>query len=335
MSVTSKSKTSILKACLLIGAIFATTGTGSAQELRKISIATSSASIPAGAARIAKEMGLYEKHGLVATATPMDTGSVATAGLLSGAVDFVTSGPSDVVMAQGRGQNVVALTSGYRGFAASIVISKAAAEKSGVSATAPINERLKALNGLKIASTTAGSTFTVGLKTATEGVGAKVDVVYMAQPAMIAAFQRGLIDGFTVSAPYYVQPVLSGSGVMWVSGPKGEFPKASAPANSSVLMVKREFAEANPELMKKVTAVFTDFWKAVEERPADVKAAIAKIWPDLDAKTIDMVFEVEAPGFKAKPLTVDEMRHEIAFMKLGGIDLPQADRLNPAAMLFP
>jgi ABC-type nitrate/sulfonate/bicarbonate transport system substrate-binding protein len=250
-------------------------------------------------------------------------------------VDFVASGPSDVVMAQGRGQNVVALTSGYRGFAASIVISKVAADKAGVSGTSPISARLKALDGLTIASTSAGSTFTVGLKTAAESAGAKVNVVYMAQPAMVAAFQRGIIDGFTVSAPYYVVPVTNGSGVMWVSGPKGEFPKMSAPANSSVLMAKREFAEANPDLIKRVTAVFSDFWKAIDERPADVKAAIAKLWPDLDAKTIDIVFEAEAPGFKAKPLTIDDMQHEIDFMKLGKIELPHGDRLNPAAMLFP
>jgi ABC-type nitrate/sulfonate/bicarbonate transport system substrate-binding protein len=327
--------TSIIRAGTVATAVLAISGSVSAQELRAITIGTSSASIPAGAARIAKELGLYEKHGLVAKVTPLDTGAVATAALLSGALDFVTSGPSDVVVAQGRGQDIVALTSGYRGFAASIVISKAAAEKSRVSASAPINDRLKALNGLKIASTSAQSTFTVGLRSSAESVGAKVDVVYMAQPAMIAAFERGIIDGFTVSAPYYVQPVLTGSGLMWVSGPKGDFPKMTSPANSSVLMVKRDFAAANPDLMKRVTSVFTDFWKVVEERPLDVKAAIAKIWPDLDTKTIDLVFETEAPGFKAKPLTVEDMRHDIEFMKNGGIDLPQADRLDPAKMLFP
>jgi ABC-type nitrate/sulfonate/bicarbonate transport system substrate-binding protein len=124
-----------------------------AEELRKIHVATSSASIPAGAARIANVLGLYEKHGLSATVTPMDTGSVATSGLLAGALDFVTSGPSDVVLAQANGQELVALTNGYRGFAASIVISKAAAQKAGIPPTAPIPERFKALDGLKIAST--------------------------------------------------------------------------------------------------------------------------------------------------------------------------------------
>lgn len=319
---------------IFLAALFLTAAV-QAQELRQITIATSSASIPAGAARIAKEMGLYEKHGLQAKVTPMETGSVATPALVSGAIDFATSGPSDVVMAQSRGQKLVVLTSGYRGFAASVVLSKTAAEKAGVSPNAPIAQRLKALDGLRIASTSSGSTFTVAVKTAAESVGAKANFVYMAQPAMIAAFRRGLIDGMTVSAPYYIAPIAEGLGYIWISGPKGEFPSKNSPVNSSVLITRRDFAEANPDLMKRVTAVFEDLWKAFDERPAEVRAAMAKLWPEVDAKTLDAVLQAEAPAFKAKPVTAADMAHDIAFMKLGGVPLPQGDQLNPAAMLFP
>jgi ABC-type nitrate/sulfonate/bicarbonate transport system substrate-binding protein len=306
-----------------------------AQQPRAITIVTSSASIPAGAARIAKELGLFDKYGLQAKVTPADTGSVASAALISGAVDFVTTGPSDVVSAQGMGQKVVALTAGYRGFAATLVLSKAAVEKVKVSPTAPVAARLKALDGLTIATTSASSTFAVGPKSAVEGVGAKMNFTYMAQPAMVAALKRGVIDGFIASAPFYLQPIIDGSGVIWIQGSKGEWPPKSAPVNSVVVIVKRDFADANPELMKRVTSVFMDLWKAMDERPADVKAAMAKLWPDLDAKTLDLVFESEAGGFKAKPVTVEDMAQEIAFMKLGGVNLPQMDRLNPAEMIYP
>jgi ABC-type nitrate/sulfonate/bicarbonate transport system substrate-binding protein len=319
----------------LVAALFATACALHAQQPRSITIVTSSSSIPGGAARIAKEMGLFGKHGIEAKVTPADTGSVASAALISGAVDFVTTGPSDVVSAQGRGQKVVALTSGYRGFAATLVLSKAAAEKVRVSPTAPVAERLKALDGLTIATTSAGSTFAVGPKSAVEGVGAKMNFTYMAQPAMVAALRAGVVDGFIAAAPYYLAPVANGTGVIWIQGSKGEWPAKSAPVNSVVVIVKREFADANPDLMKRVVAVFGDFWKAMDDRPADVKAAMAKLWPDLDAKTLDLVFASEAGGFKAKPLTVEDMAQEIAFMKLGGVNLPQMDQLDPAAMLYP
>jgi ABC-type nitrate/sulfonate/bicarbonate transport system substrate-binding protein len=188
---------------------------------------------------------------------------------------------------------------------------------------------------LTIATTSASSTFAVGPKSAVEGVGAKMNFTYMAQPAMVAALRRGVIDGFIASAPYYLQPVTDGSGVIWIQGSRGDWPAKSAPVNSVVVIVKREFADANPDLMKSVVAVFSDFWKAMDERPAEVKAAMAKLWPDMDAKTLDLVFATEAGGFKAKPVTAEDMAQEIAFMKLGGVNLPQMDRLNPAAMIYP
>jgi hypothetical protein len=77
----------------------------------------------------------------------MDSGSVATAGLMSSWVDFATTGPTDVVFAQGRGQRLVALTNGYRGLAATLVISKAIAEKAKVAPNAPIAERPKYSTG--------------------------------------------------------------------------------------------------------------------------------------------------------------------------------------------
>jgi ABC-type nitrate/sulfonate/bicarbonate transport system substrate-binding protein len=43
---------------------FALTGSALGQDLKPISIATSSSSIPAAPARVAKELGLFEKHGL-------------------------------------------------------------------------------------------------------------------------------------------------------------------------------------------------------------------------------------------------------------------------------
>ncbi len=318
---------------LLAAALFAA-GPTSAQEKKQIRIATSSSSIPAGPARLAKELGLFEKYGIEATVTPMDTGITATSGLLSGSLDFVSTGPSDVVLAHGNGQNVVVVANGYRGFAANIVLSKAAQEKSGISADAPVAERLKVLNGLRIATTSAASTFAVGPKSAIEGAGGKVAFTYMAQPAMVAAFQRGIIDAFVVSSPYYVTPIRSGAGLMWISGPRGDFPTASAPANSSVIIARRDFVDANPDLVKRVVAAFADLAKAVDERPDAFKAAMRKLWPDLDQETVDLVFEVERAGFKASPVTVEDMARDIAFMKLGGVALPQADTLDPAKMVL-
>jgi ABC-type nitrate/sulfonate/bicarbonate transport system substrate-binding protein len=305
----------------------------SAQQMPKISIGVSSGSLPGGGARIAKQMGLFEKHGLDATVITMDNAGVATMGVIPGSLHFWTGAPTDVILSTIRGQDLVAITGVYRGFAGVLVLSKAVAEKSGISAAASVNERLKALDKLVIAAPSATSTFTFSLKAAAEAVGAKVSFTYMAQDAMFAALERGAVQGFVAGAPFYGQPVLSNSGVIWLNGPKGEFPAQYVPVNAVTLNAKRDFATANPDVVKRASAAIADLAKAAEERPADVKAAIAALYPTLTPQTLELLFDSESIGFKtAKPLTSDEIAREIAYMKSSGIDLPQ---IEPGRVLLP
>jgi len=52
--------------------------------------------------------------------------------------------------------------------------------------------------------------------------------------------------------------VLKGSSVMWLSGPKGEFPAEFVPSMASKLQTLRSHAQANPALMKRLGEVFAD-----------------------------------------------------------------------------
>lgn len=325
-----------LKNAILFAAFFAlAAGTALAQQKRQINIGLSSPSLPAAGARIAKEMGLFEKHGIDAKITPMDNASVATMGLISGSLDFTTTGGTDVVVSQARGQKLVAVNSIYSGFAGVLILSKSAADKLGVSPTASVAQRLKALDGLLIASPSATSTYTFAYKAAAEAAGAKIRFTFMAQPAMVAALETGAVQGIIAGSPIYARPLLGGTGVLWINGPKRELPAQYTPANAVTLNAKREFVEINRDLIQRIRAVFADFTKAVDERPADVKAAISKLFPDIDAKTLDLLYVTESVGFKAKPLTADDMAREIAFVKASGIPLPADATLDPAAMLVP
>jgi ABC-type nitrate/sulfonate/bicarbonate transport system substrate-binding protein len=310
-------------------------GAASGAELEKVMIGLSSSSLPIAPARLANELGFYQKHGLDPSFTVMDSGNAADAALISGSLKFAVTGPSDVIISQARGQKMIVASSIYSGFSAVLVLSKTAVDKLGIKPDAPIAERLKALDGLVIGSPSATSTYTFAVKPSAASAGAKVNMTYMAQPAMLAALETGAIQGFIASAPFYTQPVLRGSAVIWLSGPRGDFPTQFSPANAVTLNVMRDYADAHPDLIKRVQAVFTDFAHAVDERPADVKAAIAKIYPNLDAKTIDLFFATEASSFKAHQVTAADMAREIAFVKASGIDLPTGYPLDPKAMIFP
>ena len=307
-----------MNALIVAGATMLAAGSASSQDMTKISIAISSASLPAAGARVAEEMGLFEAHGLDADITPMESANIATMAMLSGSVQFSSGTPSDLIVASEQGQDVVELLAIYRGIAGTLVLDKAVAEKTGVLPSAPFEERVRALDGLKLAFPSATATYTVAMRGA-QSLGAEIEFSYMAQPAMIAALQTGVIDGFMASAPNWVIPVAQGAAVAWISGPGGDFPPELSPVNTVTLHTSAEYARENPDVVASIRAVFADLAEAFRERPDDVKAAFIRLYPDQPAEILDQFFAAEAPAFaEVQPVTPDDMQREIDFLKMSG-----------------
>jgi hypothetical protein len=62
---------------------------------------------------------------------------------------------------------------------------------------------------------------------------------------------------------------------------------------------------------------------------------MVKYLPHIDQKTIEILFENESIAWKTQPITVDEMRHELAYVKATISSLPAAiDTIDPASLLF-
>ena len=306
-----------------------------AQPLRELSIGLSSSSLGTAGVRVAKELGIFAKYGLNPRFVILDSASATMTALISKSLDIAIAGPSELVAAQGHGQKVVAIGTTYGGFGPSLVLSKEAAAKTGVSPDAPVAARLKALNGLKIGSPSATSVATVAVAGSAKAAGATVRFTYMAQPALTAALESGAIEGYIASAPYWAYPIIRGKGVLWINGPKGEFLPDITPGVTGQLQVMRDFAVANPDLIKSLKAVQADLGKAIDEHPAEVKAAVGKLYPDLDAASLDLLFGTESLGWKAPPPTVESIKHEIDVMKANGLPLPEIEKIDPASLIYP
>ena len=304
------------------------------QPMKDVTIGLSTASLTVSSLRVAKEMGLFEKQGLNPKFVFMDSGNAALSGLIGGSFPAVVATSSDLVAAQAHGQKVVVIANIYSGLGGTLVLAKGAAEKLGVSPTAPVKERFKALEGLTLALPSATGGYTVAFRGAAQAAGVSIRSVYSAASNMPPSLESGAVQGFITSAPYWTYSVTKGSAIVWISGPKGEFGENS-PASSASLQMMRDFAQANPDLVKKFTAVVADLGKAIEERPAEVKATLAKVFPEVDAATINLFFDYESSSWKGKPLTPSDMAHEIAFAKASGMQLPQIDSIDPASLLFP
>jgi ABC-type nitrate/sulfonate/bicarbonate transport system substrate-binding protein len=326
----------LLKGVVIGAAILATATAATAQQkLRPVTIGLSSSSLGPAVPRIAKELGLFEKYGLDAKIVPMESGNTALAALISKTAEGGMIGSGTIIAAQARGQKIVIIANGYAGSATTMVIAKSVADKLGVAPNAPVPDRLKATNGLLIATPEPTAASTISFKGAASSVGANIRFTYMAQSAMQAAMESGAIQGYLASAPFWAGPVANGTGVAWISGPKGELPPEFVNVSSTSLQMLRDTADADPELPKKFAAVFADFRKMLDEKPDAVKAAVAKVFPDLSPKILDVVFPSESVAWNAKPLTAADMAREIQFVKNGGTPIPGTDNIDPKAMIYP
>ena len=317
---------------LALLAALAMGGPASAEDMRTIKIAVGGAGFASAYAVIVNELGLFEKHGITAKITVMGAAADATTALISKSVDVAAGGTSEMIMAQSRGQKVIMVINGYDGVPGTLVLSKAAAEKSKVSATAPIADRIKALDGLLIATPSAASLYTTVLKGMTAGL--NVRNTYIGTDAMPSALMGGAIDGYIAAGPTWAPPVVKGMGLVWLSGPQHDFPAQFSAVNSGCIQVMADYAAANPELMTKLIAVMADFVKATAERPADVKAAALRAYPNVDAPTMDILFKTEIGGWQTRKLTPADIAHDIQLAKSQNPSNTQFDSIDPASLLY-
>jgi ABC-type nitrate/sulfonate/bicarbonate transport system substrate-binding protein len=324
-----------LGAGLVAAAILAATSATSAEPLDELSIGLGSGSLVAGSARIAEELGIFEDHGFDVKLTVMDSGAAALAALIGGSFKVAVGGPSDFIMAVARGQDLLAVVPVYNGLGVNLVLSKSVADATGVSPAAPVEERLAALDGLLIGTTSPTTVATTSLQRAAAAVGVDVRFTYLTQQNFYAALTSGAIQGHIGGAPFWAPSIVSGAGVPWISGSRGEFPAEFTPSISSLVATTRKVAEAEPDLVERIAAVYVDLGEAVEERPDEVRAAIAKLYPTLDQPTINLLFESETGSWKTGPVTAGQMAHEIAYLKsIGTASVADLDGIDPAALLF-
>jgi ABC-type nitrate/sulfonate/bicarbonate transport system substrate-binding protein len=299
-----------------------------------VAIAVSSSSLAYGGLKIALAAGLFEQNGLEPKVIVMDSGNAAISAVVSGSAAFSGAGAGEVLAARVRGVDVVIVANIYRGLSGSLVLAKPVAEKLGVSPSAPVEQRLKALNGLAIAAPSATSAYLTPYKSAAMAAGATVNFLYMTQPAMVAALQVGAIQGMSAGAPFSLTPVLNGTGVLWISGPKGELPPADQLTSSACLQTSAEFARSHPDTIRALRAVFTDLAKLIKDKPDEAKALLAKAYPQLEPKLVDAAFTESSANWSQPVMTADDIRQEIRVQVGAGV-LPGVDKLDPAAVLAP
>jgi ABC-type nitrate/sulfonate/bicarbonate transport system substrate-binding protein len=202
---------------------------------------------------IAQDGGYFKKNGLNVKIVNSGAGATAVAAVTGGSGQFVISGGSDIQSAVAKGQKLVFLARGLGGGQATqLVLTNAAAKKTGLSASATPAQKAKALDGLTIASASAASSWTVQANAAAATAGATIKWTYVQPADMDAAMKAGHIDGIVAAPPFTTQPVYAKTGVMWLNGPAGTFPGGYAVPSYGDPMVatSQSYIDSHPTVVK-------------------------------------------------------------------------------------
>lgn len=319
-------------ACLAAGVLLAASAPGEGARAEPVTVALPSANFGAMAAlATAREAGLFAARGVELQLRVLENGPTAIAALISNSAAFAVSGPAEVVHARARGRDLVLVANLYRGLSGSLVLSREAAARTGVSASGPVEVRVRALDGLLIAVPSPTSSLLAPIRAAAEAASAKVRFTYMAQTGMAAALSAGSIDGLVASSPVWMAPIAAGRGILWIDGPRGELPETALPVISGALVTTRDYATAHPATVRSIRAALDDLAALVRTDPARARTAFAAAYPQLGPDAAERSFAGEAANFTRPELTADDIRRELATTGAAG---GAAGQVDPASLLF-
>jgi ABC-type nitrate/sulfonate/bicarbonate transport system substrate-binding protein len=303
-----------------------------AETPETITLAVSSTSFVLAGVKMGEQAGLFSRNGIKLRIVVMESGNAAMSALIGGSVPFAVTGPPDALMARVRGQDIVIVTNLYAGFAGSVVLATAVARALGVSPTAPVKERFRALDGLLLAVPSATSVLLAPIKKAAEDAGAKVRFTYMTQGTMPAALESKAIQGMVASFPFAGTPVLRGAGVLWIDGPGGELPAEVAPASSSSIQTTAAYLKANRNTVRKLQAAIIAIAQFIDKDQAGARQALAASYPDLSAQEIDLAFQRQWRNWTKPFLNESDLRQELKLL-ISSTKAPGLQQLDPTSAL--
>ena len=291
-----------------------------AEAQQKISIKMSQAvdSVAYVSVDYAKLRGFYADEGIDLQPLVMAGGGPDFTALLSGDVEFNNAAPSYQLNGIRQGRKVVQVLNYIGAMNQSLVISKAAAERSGVKADAPTAQRLKAMKGMTIAITKPGAMTDIHMRFLLQKAGLQPSDVKMvaigAPQAMISALEAGSIDGFVISLGPDQTAVARG-GVMWIDNLRGDIPGLS-PFPMVSLYTMQSYAEQHPDVVRRVVRATQRASKEMSERSVDeIMAVLKPRYASMDPKVLRLCIQAFKPSLNVSGAVTKEMAQNLlAFM---------------------
>ncbi|HEY4202853.1 MAG TPA: ABC transporter substrate-binding protein [Devosiaceae bacterium] len=286
----------------------------SAEELTKVTMVGSGSGMVHMSIFLAEELGFFKEQGIDFESVDIPGGATAAAAVLSGDAQIMNGSPTNVINAQEHGQDLTCFGSNFVQFANGYVIQGDVAKKLGLTDATPVEDRLKALKGLTIGVTAAGSNSDQLVRYLAKNVGLDPDkdmtiVPVGAANVMLAAFAQHRIDAFTVSSPTAETAVANNGAYMLLNLANGEF-KPLDGYLLGCLVARQAWLKDNPKLAVGMLKAMSKAANLIRTDPEGTKAAIAKDYKGVDPAIFAAAYETNRYGFPASPRVTPESIEE-------------------------
>lgn len=263
-----------------------------ADTLTPVVMANPAESLSFSAAYLAEDLGIFKQNGM-AVKMILIPGVGAFNAVVSGSADFAQPSAITLTRAAAKGQRMLAIAETTNRPIIQVALRKDIAEAGGFDPKAPFEKRAALLRGRTIAADATGSLIHGYILLMAKRAGldpSSVQVAFMQPPNMLAAFETKQIDGYAMSPPWPLIPVLQGNAVMLASGPDGE-PADLDPFVNNVVVTKPETCQQRRALCEGMGKSFTAAEAYMRDHPDEALALLKKRFATLDDKVLTGAFE--------------------------------------------
>ncbi len=270
---------------------------------------------------VAQDKGYFAEEGIEMEVISTQGDGPDVDALIAGSVQFTASTPNRLMTAFEQGKPLLAVMSVSNKMGIHCFMNKESAQKAGITAEMPFEEKLKRLKGMTIGGTRPGAfSYVIAIDYAKRGglVPQKdMRVVGIGGgPQMLAAVENKQVDGGCFASPIVELAVSRGKSVWFVNNSLDE-DKAFSEFLFELLYVRPDYAKQNPETVRRVVRALVkgNEWimKATNEQHLEV---LKKRFEAVETKVLlDSVANVRSSIVPSGCITPRALQAAADFMK--------------------
>jgi ABC-type nitrate/sulfonate/bicarbonate transport system substrate-binding protein len=265
-----------------------------AQAPAKVTMIQTFPSMAFGSLYAARAQNFFEQEGIDLDLQIVSGDAIGAQGLVGGTAPMAAIGGAEAALLASKGiKNFISVSAINRAITVSVAVRKDLAESRGLTANMPIEKRVAALKGMRIATGSPGGAVhtTMLYLLSRAGLDPQADVTLVSVgggPAMLAGLKSRQLDAIAISPPAPEQADIEGAGVLLISLSRGDVPElANIPYD--VLLVHRDYAARNPDTVRRVVRAIGRGSNVMRDNPALAKASLLKYFDKVPVTVMDAV----------------------------------------------